>query len=126
MDHNKLWKILKEMGVPEHLTCHLRKLYAGQKETELDGTMDWFQIEKGAHQGCICHPSYSTYMQSMLCEMSCCMKHKLGSRLLGEISVNSDMRCGSAVKESACSAGGLGSILGLGRSPGEGKVTHSF
>ena len=49
------------------------------------------------------------------------MKHKLGSRLLGEIPVNSDMHCGSAVKESACNAGDLGSILGLGRSSGEGK-----
>ena len=55
VDHNKLWKILKEMGIPEHLTCLLRNLYAGQKATVRTehGTTDWFQIGKGVHQGCI-------------------------------------------------------------------------
>ena len=55
MDHNKLWKILKEMGIPYHLTCFLRNLYVGQKATirTRHGTMDWFQIVKGVHQGCI-------------------------------------------------------------------------
>ena len=55
MDHNKLWKILKEMGIPDHLTCHLRKLYAGQEATVRTehGTTDWFQIRKGVRQGCI-------------------------------------------------------------------------
>ena len=54
-DHNKLWKILKEMGIPDHLTCLLRNLYAGQKATVRTGhgTTDWFQIGKGVHQGCI-------------------------------------------------------------------------
>ena len=54
MDHNKLWKILQEMGIPDHLTCHLRNLYAGQEGTVRTGhgTMDWFQIGKGVHQGC--------------------------------------------------------------------------
>ena len=58
MDHNKLWKILKEMGLPYHLTCLLRKLYAGQEATVRtgQGTMDWFQIGKGVHQGCILSP----------------------------------------------------------------------
>ena len=53
--HNKLWKILKEMGIPDHLTCLLRNLYAGQEATERTGrgTTDWFQIGKGVHQGCI-------------------------------------------------------------------------
>ena len=66
VDHNKLWKILKEMGVPDHLTCLLRNLYAGQEVTVRTGhgTTDWFQIGKGVHQGCICHPVYLTYMQS--------------------------------------------------------------
>ena len=54
VDHNKLWEILKEMGIPEHLTCLLRNLYAGQEATV--GTMDWFQIGKGVHQGCILSP----------------------------------------------------------------------
>ena len=55
VDHNKLWKILKEMGIPDHLICLLRKLYAGQEATVRTGhgTTDLFQIEKGVHQGCI-------------------------------------------------------------------------
>ena len=55
VDHNKLWKILKEMGIPDHLTCLLRNLYAGQEATITTGhgTTDWFQIGKGVHQGCI-------------------------------------------------------------------------
>ena len=55
VDHNKLWKILQEMGKPGHLTCLLRNLYAGQEATVRTGhgTTDWFQIGKGAHQGCI-------------------------------------------------------------------------
>ena len=55
MDHNKLWEILKEIGIPDHLTCLLRNLYAGQeaKVRTGHGTTDWFQIGKGVHQGCI-------------------------------------------------------------------------
>ena len=55
VDHNKLWKILKEMGILDHLTCLLRSLYAGQKATVITGheTTDWFQIGKGVRQGCI-------------------------------------------------------------------------
>ena len=58
VDHNKLWKILQEMGIPDHLTCLLRNLYAGQEATVRTGhgTMDWFQTGKGAHQGCILSP----------------------------------------------------------------------
>ncbi|MFI3893303.1 reverse transcriptase domain-containing protein, partial [Kocuria rhizophila] len=58
MDHNKLWKILKEMGIPDHLICLLRNLYAGQEATVRTGhgTTDWFQIGKGVHQGCILSP----------------------------------------------------------------------
>ena len=56
--HNKLWKILKEIGIPDHLTCLLRNVYAGQEATVRTGhgTTDWFQIEKGVHQGCILSP----------------------------------------------------------------------
>ena len=56
--HNKMWKILKEMGIPDCLTCLLRNLYAGQKATVRTGhgTIDWFQIRKGVHQGCILSP----------------------------------------------------------------------
>ena len=55
VDHNKLWKILKEMGIPDHLTCLLRNLYAGQEATVRTGhgATDWFQIGKGVRQGCI-------------------------------------------------------------------------
>ena len=62
VDHNKLWKILKEMGIPEHLTCLLRNLYAGQEATVRTGhgTTDWFQIGKGVHQGCILSPCLFT------------------------------------------------------------------
>ena len=66
VDHNKLWKILKEMGIPHHLTCLLRNLYAGQEATVRTGhgTTDWFQIGKGVCQAVYCHPAYLTYMQS--------------------------------------------------------------
>ena len=58
VDHNKLWKILKEMGIPDHLTYLLRNLYASQETTVRTGhgTTDWFQIGKGVHQGCILSP----------------------------------------------------------------------
>ena len=58
VDHNKLWKILKEMGIPDHLPCLLRNLYAGQEATVRTGhgKTDWFQIGKGVHQGCILSP----------------------------------------------------------------------
>ena len=58
MDHNKLWEILKEVGIPDHLTCLLRNLYAGQEATVRAGrgTTDWFQIGKGVCQGCILSP----------------------------------------------------------------------
>ena len=58
VDHNKLWKILKNMGIPDHLTCLLRNLYAGQEATVITGheTTDWFQIGKGVCQGCILSP----------------------------------------------------------------------
>ena len=58
VDHNNLWKILQEMGKPDHLTCLLRNLYAGQEETVITryGTTDWFKIGKVVHQGCILSP----------------------------------------------------------------------
>ena len=71
------------MGIPDHLTCLLRNLFAGQEATVRTGrgTTDWFQIGKAVY----CHPAYLTYMQSILFEMPGWMKHKLESRLLGEI-----------------------------------------
>ena len=91
--HNKLWKILKEMGIPDHLTCLLRNLYTGQEATVRTGheTTDWFQIGKGVCQAVYCHLAYLACMQSISCEMLGWMKHKLESKLLREISVTSDM-----------------------------------
>ena len=65
VDHNKLWKILKEMGIPEHLSCLLRNLYAGQEATVTTGhgTTDWFQIGKGIRQGCILSPLFNFYAE---------------------------------------------------------------
>ena len=79
VDHNKLWKILKEMGIPDHLTCLLRNLYAGQEAAVRTGhgTMDWFKIGKGVHQAVYCHPAYLTYMHSISYKMPGWMKHKL-------------------------------------------------
>ena len=90
------WKILQEMGIPDHLICLLRNLYAGQEATVRTGhgITDWIQIWKGVWKGVCqyCHPAYLTYMQSTSCEMMGWMKHKLESRLPGEISVTSDMQ----------------------------------
>ena len=66
VDHNKLWETLKEMGIPDHVTCLLRNLYAGQEATvrTRHGKTDWFQIEKDYLTAVYCHPAYLTYMQS--------------------------------------------------------------
>ena len=66
VDHNKLWEILKEMGIPDHLTCLLRNLYIGQEAIVRTGhgTTDWFQREKEYVKAVYCHPAYLIYMQS--------------------------------------------------------------
>ena len=69
VDHSKLWKILKEMGIPDHLTCLLRNLYADQEATVRTGhgTTDWFQIRKGVHQGCVLSPClFSLYAEYIM------------------------------------------------------------
>ena len=90
VDHNKLWRILKEMGIPDHLICFLRNLYAGQEATVRTGhgTTDWFQIGKEYVKAVYCHPAYLTYMQSTSWETLGWKKHKLESRLPGEISIS--------------------------------------
>ena len=87
MDYSKLWNILKEMGIPDHLSCLLRNPYADQEAAVRtgQGTIDWFQSEKEYIKAVYCHPAYLTYMLDW-------MKHKLESRLLGEISITSDMQ----------------------------------
>ena len=93
-DHNKLWKILKELGIPDHLTCLLRNLYAGQKVTvRLDMKQQTgSKLGKVYVKAVYCHPAYLTSMQSTSWEMLDWMKHKLESRLPGEISITSDMQ----------------------------------
>ena len=94
VDHNKLWKILKKMGIPDHLTCLLRNLYAGEEATVRNGhgTTDWFQIGKGVHQGSILSPCLFNLYAEYIIGNTEGMKHKLESRLLGEISITSDMQ----------------------------------
>ena len=88
------WKIHKEMGISNHLTCSLRGLYAGQEATvrTAHGTTDWTKSGKEYVKAVYCHPAYLTYVQSILCEMPGWMKHKLELRLPGEISITSDMQ----------------------------------
>ena len=83
VDHNKLWKNIQELGIPDHLTCLLRNLYAGQGtivRTRL-GTTHWFQLGKEYVKAVYCHPACLTFMQSTSCEMPGWMKHKLETRL---------------------------------------------
>ena len=95
VDHNKLWETLKEMGIPDHLTCLLRNLYAGQEATVITGHgTDWFQIGQGVRQGCRLSPClfnfYAEYiMRNAGLEEA---QAKLESRLPGEISITSDMQ----------------------------------
>ena len=93
VDHNKLWKILKEIGIPDHLTCLLKNLYAHQEATVRTGhgTTDWFQIGKKVCQGCILSPClFNLYAESIMRNAG--LEHKLESRLPGEISITSDMQ----------------------------------
>ena len=94
LEHNKLWKILKDMGIPDHLTCLLRNLYADQEATVRTGhgTTDWFQIGKGVHQGWILSPNLFNFYAEYIMRNPVWKKHKLESRLPGEISITSDMQ----------------------------------
>ena len=94
VDHDKLWKILKEMGIPDHLTCLLRNLYAGHEaklKLDMEQQTD-SKLEKEYIKAVYCHPAYLTSMQSTSWETLGCKKRKLESRLLGEISITSDMQ----------------------------------
>ena len=83
MDHNKLWKILKEMGIPDHLTCLLRNLYAGQEATVRTEHGTGSKSGKEYIKAVYCHPAYLTYIQSTSCEMPVWMKHKAGIKIAG-------------------------------------------
>ena len=93
VDHNKLWKIFKEVGILDHLTFLLRNMYAGQEATVLE-VEQWIGSKLGKE--CVkvvyCHPAYLIYIQSTSCKILGWMNHKLESRLPGEISTTSDMQ----------------------------------
>ena len=94
VDHNKLWKILQEMGILDHLTYLLRNLYAGQEATVRSGhgTTDWFQIEKGVCQGCILSPCLFNLYAVYIMRNPGLEETQLESRLLEEISITSDIQ----------------------------------
>ena len=92
VDHNKLWKILKELGIPDHLTCLLRNLYAGQEATDMEQQTGSKSGKEYIVKAVYCHSAYLTSIQSISWEMLGWIKHKLESRLLREISITSDMQ----------------------------------
>ena len=94
MDHNKLWQILKEMGIPDHLTGLLRNLYAGQEATVRTGhgTTDWFQIGKGVRQGCILSPCLFSFYAEYIMRNAGLEETQAGIKIHGKISITSDMQ----------------------------------
>ena len=94
VDHNKSWKILKEMGIPDHLICFLRNIHAGQEATvrTRHGATDWLQIGKGVHQGCILSPWLFNLYAEYIMRNTELDEAQLKSRLLGEISITSGMQ----------------------------------
>ena len=92
--HHKLWKILKEMVISDHLICLLRNLYAGQEATvrTVHGTIDWFQIGKGVRQGCILSPCLFNLHTDYIMRNAGLDEAHTGIKILGEISITSDMQ----------------------------------
>ena len=88
------WKVLKEMGIPDQLTCHLRHLYAGQEATVRTGhgTIEWFQIGKGVHQGCILSPWLFNLYAEYFMRNAGLEEAQAGIKIFGEISITSDMQ----------------------------------
>ena len=93
VDHNKVWKALKEMGIPDHLSCLIRNLYVGQEATvrTLYGTTDWFKLRKEYDRAVYCHGVCSVYTLSTWA-ISVYLSYKLESRYEGETSTTSDMQ----------------------------------
>ena len=92
--HNKLWKILKEMGIADHLTCLLRNLYADQQATVRTGhgTTDWFQIGKEVHQGFVLSPCLFKLYAEYIMQNARLDEAQAGIKMPGEISITSDMQ----------------------------------
>ena len=94
VDHSKLWKILKEMGIPDHLCCLLRNVYSGQEATVRTGhgTTNWFQIGKGVLQGCISSPWLFNLYAEYIMRNAGLEEAQAGIKIAGEISITSDMQ----------------------------------
>ena len=94
VDHNKLWKILKEVGIPDHLTCLLRNLYASQEATVRigHGTTDWFQIGKGVCQGCILSPGLFNLYTQYIMRNAGLEEAQAGIKIAGRNTITSDMQ----------------------------------
>ena len=94
VDHNKLWKILKEMGIPDHLTCLLRNPYAGQEATVRTGhgTTDWFQIGKGVRHGCILSPYLFNLYVVYIMRNAGLDEAQARIKIAGDISITSDIQ----------------------------------
>ena len=94
VDHNKLWKILKEMEILKYLTCLLRNLYAGQEATARsgNGTTDWFQIRKGVRQGCMLSPCLFKLYAEYIMQNTGLDEAQARIKIAGEISITSDMQ----------------------------------
>ena len=95
VDHKKLWKILKEMGRPDHLTCLLSNLYAGQEATVRTGhgTMDWFRTWKGVYQGCILSPCLFNLYAEYIMRNAGLEEAQAGTKIAGR-NINTRRRCG--------------------------------
>jgi len=111
MDHNKLWKILKEMGIPDHLTCLLRNPYAGQEAAVRTGhrTTDWFQIGKGVRQGCILSPCLFNFYAEHIMRNAGLEEAQAGIKLAGR-NIN-HLRCADDTTQMAESEEELKSLL---------------
>ena len=94
VDHNKLWKILQEMGIPDHLTCLLKNLYSGQEATIRTGrgTTDWFLIRKGEHQVCILSLYLFNFHAEFIMQNTALDEAQAGLKMPGEISITSVMQ----------------------------------
>ena len=95
VDNSKLWKILQEMGIQNHLTCILRYLYAGQEATvelDMEQQTDWFQIGKGVRQGCILSPCLFNFYAEYIMRNTGLEEAQAGIKVAGEISITSDMQ----------------------------------
>ena len=94
VDHNKLWKILKKMEIPDHLTCLLRNLYAGEEATVRTGhgTTDWFQIGKGVRQGCILSPCLFNFYAEYIMRNAELEEAQAGIKITRRNKITSDMQ----------------------------------